>query len=151
MNDYVALASGIVCAGIGGELFVRGAVGLAGWARVSPGLIGVTVAAFATSSPEMAVSISSALAGTPQIALGDALGSNVFNVALILALGLLVSGIHNPHDAMRRDYDIALLCPVATGVLLLDGVLSRFDSLFLLGMFLVWFATTIVEDRKSVV
>ncbi len=75
MNDYVALILGVVCAGIGGEFFVRGAVGLAHWARVSPGIIGATVAAFATSSPELSVSISSAMAGEPQIALGDALGS----------------------------------------------------------------------------
>ena len=75
MNDYLALILGVICAGIGGDLFVRGAVGLAYWARVSPGIIGATVAAFATSSPELSVSISSALAGKPQIALGDALGA----------------------------------------------------------------------------
>lgn len=57
MNDYVALILGIVCAGIGGELFVRGAVGIAYWARISPGIIGATVVAFATSSPELSVSI----------------------------------------------------------------------------------------------
>ena len=85
MNDYVALILGVVFAGIGGELFVRGAVGIAYWARISSGIIGVTVAAFATSSPELSVSINAALAGKPQIALGDALGSNVVNVALILA------------------------------------------------------------------
>ena len=74
MNDYVTLIFGFVCAGIGGELFVRGAVGLAHWVRVSPGIIGATVAAFATSSPELSVSINAALAGKPQIVLGDALG-----------------------------------------------------------------------------
>lgn len=76
MNDYAALFWGLVCAGIGGELFVRGAVGFAHWARMTPSIIGATVAAFATSSPELSVSINAALAGDPQIALGDALGSN---------------------------------------------------------------------------
>jgi cation:H+ antiporter len=56
MNDFVVLTLGVICAGIGGELFVRGAVGLARWARLSPGIIGATVAAFATSSPETSVS-----------------------------------------------------------------------------------------------
>ncbi|MGZ8193494.1 MAG: sodium:calcium antiporter, partial [Methylobacter sp.] len=79
MNDYIALVLGVVCAGIGGELFVRGAVGLAFWARVSPAIIGTTIAAFATSSPELSVSINAAMAGKPQITLGDALGSNVVN------------------------------------------------------------------------
>lgn len=77
MNDYISLILGIICAGIGGEFFVRGAVGGVHWARISPGIIGATVAAFATSSPELSVSINAAIAGGRQIALGDALGSNV--------------------------------------------------------------------------
>lgn len=54
VEHYAALVFGVVCAGLGGELFVRGSVGLAGWARISPGIVGATVAAFATSSPELA-------------------------------------------------------------------------------------------------
>jgi cation:H+ antiporter len=88
MYPYLLLAAGIICAAIGGELFVRGVVGIARWARVLAGIIGATFAAFATFSPELSVSVTSALAGTPQIALGDALGSNVVNIALILGLAL---------------------------------------------------------------
>lgn len=77
MLDYLTLGFGVLLAGVGGELFIRGAVGLAHWARVSPGIIASTVVAFATSSPELSVSISAALAGRPQISLGDALGSNL--------------------------------------------------------------------------
>jgi cation:H+ antiporter len=149
MNDYVALILGVVCAGIGGELFVRGAVGLAFWARVSPGIIGATVAAFATSSPELSVSINAAMAGKPQIAFGDALGSNVVNVALILALALVISGIQSPRDSVKRDFPVALLIPVITGVLFLDGVLSRFDGLLMLGMFLAWIVATVIDVRKQ--
>jgi cation:H+ antiporter len=149
MNDYVALILGVACAGIGGELFVRGAVGLAHWARVSPGIIGATVAAFATSSPELSVSINAAMAGKPQIALGDALGSNVMNVALILALALVISGIQSPRYTIKRDFPVALLIPIITGVLFLDGVLSRFDGLLLLSMFLVWLTAAVIEARKQ--
>lgn len=149
MNDYTALILGVACAGIGGELFVRGAVGLAQWARISPGIIGATVAAFATSSPELSVSISSALAGEPQIALGDALGSNVVNIALILALALVISGIQCPRASVKRDFSVALLIPVVTGVLFLDGELSRIDGLLMLSMFLVWLVSAVVEARKQ--
>jgi cation:H+ antiporter len=149
MNDYVALMLGVVCAGIGGELFVRGAVGLAHWARVSPGVIGATVAAFATSSSELSVSISAALAEKPQIALGDALGSNVVNFALVLALALLISRIQCPRDSVKRDFPVALLVPVVTGVFCLDGVLSRFEGLLLLGIFFVWLAAAGIEARKQ--
>ena len=128
MNDYLALFLGVVCAAIGGELFVRGAVGLAHWARISPGIIGATVVAFATSSPELSVSINSAITGQPQIGLGNALGSNVVNVALILGLALLISGIKSPRDSVKRDFPVALLIPIITGALFLDGELSRFDG-----------------------
>lgn len=149
MNDYVALLLGIVCAGVGGELFVRGAVGLAFWARVSPGIIAATVVAFATSAPELSVSINAALTGKPQIAMGDALGSNVVNVALILALALVISGIQSPRDSVKRDFPVAVLIPVITGVLFLDGTLSRFDGALMLSMFVAWLVAAVLEARKQ--
>jgi cation:H+ antiporter len=149
VNDYLTLLLGIACAGAGGELFVRGAVGLAHWARISPGIIGATVAAFATSSPELSVSINAALAGNPDIALGDALGSNVVNVALILALALVISGIQTPRDSLKRDFPVAVLVPILTGVLFLDGVLSRVDGLLLLGMFCAWIVAAVLDAKKQ--
>lgn len=149
MNEYLAFLIGIAAAAMGGELFVRGAVGLARWWRIPPGIIGATVAAFATSSPELSVSISSALAGSPQIALGDALGSNVVNVALVLALVLLMGSIRSQRDAIRRDFSVGLLVPVLTGVLFLDGSISRIDGVLLLCLFLGWMVATVIEVRKQ--
>jgi len=149
VNDYVTLTLGFVCAAVGGELFLRGTVGIAHWARVSPGIIGATVVAFATSSPELTVSISAALAGTPQISIGDALGSNVVNVALILGAVVAISGIQTPRSSLKRDFPLALLIPAVTLVMLLDGVLSRIDGLLLVGMFLAWFVAVIAEARKQ--
>ena len=112
MNEYLALLIGMLCAGGGGELFVRGTVGLAVALRISPGIIAATIAAFATSSPELTVSINASLAGTPRIALGDALGSNVVNVALILGVALLIVPIRAPRDTIRRDFPTALVVPL---------------------------------------
>lgn len=149
MNDYIILIMGVVCAGFGGEFFVRGSVGLARWMRVSPGIVGATVAAFATSSPELSVSINAALAGTPQIALGDALGSNVVNIALILGLVLMYSGIQGSRDSLKRDFPVALSVPVITGILLLDGALSRTEGVLLLSIFLAWLTAAAIEARKQ--
>lgn len=149
MNEALALVLGVACAAAGGELFVRGAVGTARALRVSPGIIGATVAAFATSSPELSVSVSSALAGKPQIALGDALGSNVVNVALILGIALALSGMQSPRASLKRDFPVALLAPAITGLLFLDGVLSRLDGLLMLGMFLAWLVATVLEARRE--
>lgn len=149
MNDYLALLIGVACAGVGGELFVRGTVGIAGALRISPGIIAATVAAFATSSPELTVSINSALQGTPRIALGDALGSNVVNVALILAAAVLIAPITAARHAIRRDFPVALAVPVVLAALLSDGVLSRIDGMLLLGLFAGWLAAIVREARRQ--
>jgi len=149
VNNYLALLIGLACAGIGGELFVRGTVGLAKAARISPGIIAATVAAFATSSPELTVAISSALNGTPEISLGDVLGSNVVNVALILAAVLLIGPIKAPRSGIRRDFPVAALVPVILGVLLLDGRLSRLDGMLLLAGFLAWLGAVLYEVRSQ--
>lgn len=149
MNDYIALALGVICAGLGGELFVRGSVNLAQWARISPGLIGATVAAFATSSPELSVGVNAAMAGKPEISLGDVLGSNVVNVALILGLALSLSGIRSSRDRIKRDFAGALLVPVVTALLAIDGTLSRLDGVLLLLMFFVWLGLTVREALRD--
>jgi len=149
MNDYLALGLGIACAGLGGEFFIRGTVGLARWLRVSAGIIGVTVTAFATSSPELSVAISSALSGTPRIALGDALGSNVVNIALILGLALIAGRIRSQRKDIKRDYWAAVLSPLVIGVLAIDGVLSRVDGLLLLTAFTAWLIHVTVVARRQ--
>lgn len=149
MTHLLLLLAGIGCAAIGGELFVRGVVGIARWARVSAGIIGATFAAFATSSPELSVSVTSALAGAPQIALGDALGSNVVNLALIFGLSLLISPMNATHDSLRRDFPVALLVPLLLGMLTQDGMISRADGVILLTLFVAWLFTVVLEVRRQ--
>ena len=148
-NHAFALVGGVLLAGLGGELFVRGLVGVARWLRVSPGIIGATVAAFATSSPELTVAISSALDGHPEISLGDALGSNVANVALILAFALVISPIQCARDSIKRDFPVALLLPVMIALLALNGALGRLDGGLLVALFAGWMFVTIREARRQ--
>lgn len=147
--EVLALAAGLLCAGIGGELFVRAAVGIAAWARVPAGVIGATVAAFATSTPEVSVAIGAALAGKPEIALGDGLGSNVVNVALVLGLALLIGPIVAPRESTRRDVPFAFLIPVATVAIALDGTVSRIDGVILIGVFSTWLVLTTLGARRE--
>ncbi|MBA2378201.1 MAG: sodium:calcium antiporter, partial [Blastocatellia bacterium] len=143
MNDYVILIFGIAAAGIGGELFVRGAVGLAKWARIPVGIIGATIAAFATSSPELAVSVGAALDGKPHIALGDALGSNVANIALVLGIALLFAPLTAERSSIRRDFPVAIGAPFLTALLVLDGELSRLDAAIMLSVFAGWITAAV--------
>jgi cation:H+ antiporter len=149
MADLFLLLLGAACAGAGGELFLRSVVGLARAARVSAAIVASTVAAFATSSPEFAIAVGSALAGAPEISLGDALGSNVVNVALILGLALLIAPIPAPRETLPRDQLAAALAPVAVGVLGFDGALSRLDGVLLLAAFAVWLAASLREAHRQ--
>lgn len=125
----------------GGVLFVKGGVGLAVWARWPAAVIGVTVAAFGTSSPELLVAIQAARDGVPNISLGNVLGSNVINVTLVLALVLAMAGMRTGEDGgQRRDWTAALLIPLLMAGLLWDGWFSRSDALILLGAFALWIA-----------
>ena len=116
--------------------------------RISPGIVAATVAAFATSSPELTVSINAALHGTPRIALGDALGSNVVNVALILGSALLIGVLHAPRGTIKRDFPTALVVPVIIAVPFADGELSRIDGIMLLAIFLVWLAVVVIRAAR---
>ena len=148
-NIYQSLALGVLLAGLGGEVFLRGVVGLARKLRVSAAIIGATVAAFATSSPEFFVALSSASAGEPEISLGDALGSNVVNVALILGLALIIGPIPATWHSIRREFTGTLIMPVVVGVLAVDGKVSRLDGAILLVFFIGWLFLVLREARAQ--
>lgn len=146
-ESILQLLAGVVLAWFGGELFVKGGVGLAAWARWPTAVIGVTVAAFGTSSPELLVAVDASLAGVPQISLGDVLGSNVVNVSLVLALVLSHSGMKAEDGGVRRDWLVSLLSPALIYVLLMDGWFSRLDALILLACFGVWMLVVVRHAR----
>jgi cation:H+ antiporter len=148
MTVWIALLGGLLCAGIGGELFVKGAVSLSIWMRVPAAVVGATVAAFSTSSPEISVAISAAMADESNIALGDALGSNIVNIALILGIALLMAPIRVSNERIRREFVAALAAPILTATLLIDGKLDVTDSAVLFLMFSAWMIFLMIEVRK---
>lgn len=148
-SDLVVLTIGLALAAGGGELFVRGVVGIAEAARIPAGIIGATVAAFATSSPEVSVAVSAAIDDRPQLSLGDALGSNVINLGLALGLVLVVGSIRVGKGTIRRDIAAALVIPLATVLLAADGYLGRPDALVLAAVFLTWLVTTVIAAKRE--
>ncbi len=142
------LLLGSILAGVGGEFFVRGLVTLAVWWRVPPGIVGATVGAFATSAPEMSVAVNTAVAGRPEIALGDVLGSNVVNIGLILGIALLFGAVLVDGGTLAREYPAAAAAPLVVGLLALDGTLGRIDGLVLLVVFAAWLSQSVIAARR---
>jgi cation:H+ antiporter len=151
LADLAWLALGVLIAWAGGELFVRGSAALAAACAVPAGLIGSTVAAFATSSPELSVSVNAALEGAPQIALGDALGSNVVNIGLVLGLTLLIGPSHVTRTGVRADLPAVLAVPLLIGLLIQDGEIGRLDAALLLAGFCGWLAFSIRDVQRDTV
>jgi cation:H+ antiporter len=148
-QHILELIAGVLLAWWGGEWFVRALVTGAKWARIHAGMVGVTLAAFATSAPELAVGVQSASAGTPQLSLGDTLGSNVANVALFFALGLLLSRDRVPSTTARRDFTAALLTPVLVALVAMDGFISRADAVILLLAFFGWLSLVTRDGLRT--
>lgn len=133
--SVVAIVVGLVLLVWSADRFVDGAVGVAQFFGMSTFLIGMLIVGFGTSAPEMVVSILSAMNNTPQLALGNAYGSNIANIALILGVTALIIPVVVKKEAMKRDIPILMAMTVLTVLLLMDGNVSFVDGVILLFAF----------------
>ncbi len=124
-------AAGVAMLIVGAELLVRGASRMAGALGISPLVIGLTVVSFGTSAPEVAVSVDAALTGRGEIALGNVIGSNIFNVLFILGLSALMVPLVVMQRLVRLDVPLMIGVSVLLFVMALDGRVSRFDGALL--------------------
>lgn len=128
----VAIVVGLVLLVWSADRFVDGAVGVAQFFGMSTFLIGMIIVGFGTSAPEMVVSVLSAMNNSPQLALGNAYGSNIANIALILGTTALIAPVVVKKQAMVRDIPILMAMTALTVVLLMDGNVSFVDGVVLL-------------------
>ena len=134
--DIAKIVAGLVVLISGGECLVRGAVRLAAAARVSPLVIGLTVVAFGTSAPELAVAIQSAVAGSSDIAVGNVVGSNIFNLLFILGISALIVPLVVSSRLIRWDVPLMVVASFLLLVLGWDQRIGRLDGLLLFGCLL---------------
>jgi cation:H+ antiporter len=137
------MAIGLVGVLAGGELVVRGATGIAKLLRVPAIVIGLTVVAFGTSAPELAVTLRAAWAGEPDLAVGNVAGSNIFNVLVVLGIGALIAPFVVSKRVVRSDGPAVLVSAVILAATAADGHISRLDGLIMtlaLVVFLYWTA-----------
>lgn len=146
-NDLLAVLGAVALAAVGGELFLKGVLDAAATLRVPKLLVATTLAAFATSSPELTVSTVAALAGKPEIGLGDALGSNVANIALIFGMALLFGPLHVARRELGRDFTFTIGVPLLTLWFVRDGLVSRGEGIALLLIFGLWLGFLIRATR----
>ncbi len=154
MNDLVlsvfAVISGFALLLWGADRFVHGASATARNLGISPLIIGLTIVGFGTSAPEMLVSVVAALEGNPGLAVGNALGSNITNIGLVLGITALITPLVVKSETLRREYPAMFAVMLLTLALMVDRDLSRTDGIILLlGLCLMvsWMIT--IGLRKS--
>lgn len=145
----LALVVGIAVLVWSADKFVDGATGLAKALGVSSFLIGAIVIGFGTSAPEITVSIFAALGNTPELALGNAYGSNITNIALILGVTALVCPVPMPRSVVLKDLLYLIFATMASLAVILNQSISRIDGLILIGVFAVILALQIRQGLKE--
>lgn len=133
----------------GAELLVRGASRLATSFGITPLVVGLTVVAFGTSSPELAVSIKASVSGQAEIALGNVIGSNIFNVLFILGLSALIAPLVVSSKLIRLDVPLMIGLSGGVWLLALDGRLSRLEGLVLVAGLVMYTSYLIYQSRKE--
>jgi cation:H+ antiporter len=119
------------------DVFVAGAASIAENLGLSPVIIGLTIVSLGTSAPEILVSITAALAGSGGLAIGNAVGSNIANIGLVLGITVLIAPLHVHRGCMRTELPTLLVVTAGTGLLLLDRELERSDALLMVAALLL--------------
>jgi cation:H+ antiporter len=146
---FLTLIGGLALLILGAELLVRGASRLAAAVGISPLVIGLTVVALGTSSPELAVSLQSALSGNGDIALGNVVGSNIFNILVIIGLSAALIPLVVHQQLIRLEVPLVIGLSVVVFVLGLDGHIGRLEGgLMFLGL-LAYIAFSIRQSRRE--
>jgi cation:H+ antiporter len=146
---YLELLGGLLLLIIGGDLLVRGAASTARHLGVSPMLIGITLVGFGTSTPELVASIQAALVGSPGIALGNVIGSNIANVLLILGVSALLRPIATDLKTFIRDGGMVALSAALCTAIVLTGTLSRVYGTGLIALLILYVLYTYRSERVA--
>lgn len=147
--DCVQLVVGLACLYVGAEWLVGGAAGLARSFGIRPLIIGLTVVAYGTSSPELVVGISAGLRDQGELAFGNVVGSNIANIGLILAVCALIRAPSVDRQIVVREVPVLLVATAAVPLIMLDGEVSRLESVGLLGVAVVYTAWMIATSRRG--
>lgn len=142
------LVGGLLGLILGAEALVRGAAALAAMARISPLVVGLTVVAFGTSTPELAVSLGAGMTGQAGLALGNVIGSNLFNTLMIVGVAALLSPLATERHLVRVDVPIMIVVTGGVWAMAANGSVSRWEGLLLVLLLLAYGGLLVAAARR---
>lgn len=146
---YFLLFIGLGLLLISGEVLVKGAIGLAARLRISKLVVGATIVSMGTSAPELLVSMQAALAGHPEIAIGNVVGSNIANLALVLGLVLVIFPLHVDKNTVRLDWPVMMAASILFYLMAINGILGFFEGLVLVIFLIGYVSYAVYQSRKQ--
>lgn len=146
---WVVLNAGFVVLIFGGEILVRGGSGLGRLFRLSPQVIGLPIVAFATSAPELAVSLNATASGSAGLAIGNVVGSNIANILLVLGATAVILPVTVNSPLIRREIPVMILAAAILIIMALNGTITRGEGLLLLAGLCVFLTLSIRTERRK--
>ncbi|MCL2265391.1 MAG: calcium/sodium antiporter [Treponema sp.] len=146
---YLYLAAGLGVLIICGNWLVTGSVQIARHFKISTLVVGLTIVAYVTSAPEMFISVGAALNNSHDIALGNVIGSNIANIACILAIVVIISPIPIRNKAIGFDYMVMFLVTVLLLIFGLNGIIGLFEGLIFLSILIAYTVWSVVKSKKT--
>jgi cation:H+ antiporter len=149
MIHLFLFVAGLVCLVLGANVLVRGASKLALSFGISPLVVGLTIVALGTSAPEIAVSVASVLEGKTDMAMGNVVGSNIFNVLFILGLSALIVPLVVHRQLIRQEVPIMFGVTLLMALMAMDGRLNMAESLALVTLMVLYTGFLVVQSRRE--
>ena len=146
---YLLLIIGFILLIKGADYFVIGSSAIARLLKVPSVIIGLTIVAMGTSAPEAAVSITAGLSGSNELALSNVIGSNIFNLILIVGVCAIIKPFIVDSSIMKRDFPLAIIASVILFIFLQDGKLSRLEGIILLTLMAIYLLFTVMSALRN--
>ena len=147
--EFVLIIAGLVILVFGGDYLVKGASGIALKFNMPSMLVGMTVVALGTSSPELVVSVRAALAGKPDISTGNVVGSNVANVCLILGITTIIFPVVIKKSVLKNDWVAMMLASILFYFFALNGEISRWEGILFVGLLAAFITFSFVKANRA--
>tara|TARA_Y100000590_G_scaffold464665_1_gene634682 strand:+ start:2209 stop:3192 length:984 start_codon:yes stop_codon:yes gene_type:complete len=149
LTNYLLVIFGLAALFVGGNYLVKGSVSLARKIKVSKLVIAVTIVAFGTSLPELLVSLEAALSGSPSLAIGNVVGSNIANVLLVLGIPAVIFAISTDGKGIKRDSIILLFTYILMIFFFTNGRIEKWEGFFLFSLLIVFLLFTYFHSKKN--
>lgn len=147
--NIIILVLGLVILILGGEFLVRGSSNIAIRFKISPLVVGLTIVAFGTSVPELLISIQSALKGSPDLAMGNVIGSNICNLALVLGVTALISPIEVRSNSIKIDWPMTMGSSLLLYFLVREGFVNSYEGVMFVIILVAYIVFIVQKSRKE--